>query len=445
MNGNLIIVDDDSGALKLLKEILTAEGYQVRPFNNSELALRSIVAEMPELILLDIRMPGMDGFEVCWRIKQNEQLKDIPVIFISAATEVEDKVRAFQAGGVDYITKPFQKEEIVARAKTHVTLSRSMKELKRIAEDLHRSEESLKMAQTIAHLGHWELDVKNGQFICSEEMCRILEIDSEKHQVNYGTFLQVVHPDDRERVGAHLNQIIGGCEFNIEFRILLSNGRIRVVQGIGKDVSSSSSKPPKIIGTIQELSVLEQKKMLGIVQDITERKELELKLEQEANTDFLTGCASRRHFMELCEQEFMRIRRYGGQLSVLMLDLDHFKLVNDEHGHPAGDQVLKKLVGICHVVLREVDVVGRLGGEEFCILLPKTGCEKVFEIAERLRRAIDAAEVLLENGSAVHFTVSIGVAFLETGDSNINMILGRADQGLYRAKNSGRNRVCAGI
>jgi len=138
MNGNLLIVDDTPATLKLLSDFLLAEGYLARPINNGELALRSAALEPPEVILLDIRMPGMDGFEICRRLKEEERLMEIPVIFISAASDLEDKVKAFQAGGVDYITKPFQREEVIARVKTQVALSRSRQEMKRLNETLEQ-------------------------------------------------------------------------------------------------------------------------------------------------------------------------------------------------------------------------------------------------------------------------------------------------------------------
>ena len=445
MIGNILIVDDEPGALKLLKDILTAEGHTVRPFNNGELALRSVKAEAPELFLLDIRMPGMSGFEVCQQIKADERSKDIPVIFISAASDMEDKVKAFEAGGVDYITKPFQKEEVVARVRTHIALSHAMQKVKKIAEALRVSEESLKMAQAIARVGHWEWDMKSGQFICSEEMCRILGLDPPGAIANKDVFLQAVHPDDRERVANHLNGIMEGQGFDIEYRITLPNGEVRVVHGQGRKVFSDASKQTKIIGTVQDIHEYDQAKMLGVIQDITERKVLENKLEEQANTDYLTGCDSRRHFLERAEQEFSRIHRYGGQMSMLMLDLDHFKNINDKYGHQVGDVTLKKLAQVCKGLMREVDVIGRLGGEEFAIMLPETGSERAREVAERLCQAVALAEVPMGDAPPLHFTTSIGVAVLTAEDPRIDTIINRADRALYIAKNAGRNRVCADV
>jgi diguanylate cyclase (GGDEF)-like protein/PAS domain S-box-containing protein len=185
----------------------------------------------------------------------------------------------------------------------------------------------------------------------------------------------------------------------------------------------------------------ESEKVGVIFKDITEHKELQEKLREQANIDSLTGCHNRRCFLDDFGQEFMRTRRYGGDLSVLMLDLDHFKAINDRHGHQAGDKVLKSFVQVCRRHMREVDVMGRLGGEEFAILLPETEIEQAFEIAERLYKAVAEQEITLENSGAVHVTTSLGIASLAESDANIEAIINRADVALYKAKEAGRNRV----
>ncbi len=181
--------------------------------------------------------------------------------------------------------------------------------------------------------------------------------------------------------------------------------------------------------------------VLGVTRDITERKKVEQQLELLARTDSLTGLANRRHFMEVAEQELSRTLRYGGELSALMLDIDHFKSVNDTYGHHTGDLVIRKLGDICRATLRDVDCVGRIGGEEFAVILPQTGATQAAEAAERLRMAVTTARVPLEKGLPLRFSVSIGVATLRE-PCNLDTLLGSADSALYTAKNSGRNRVC---
>ncbi len=319
--------------------------------------------------------------------------------------------------------------------------ARSFHRLKETEAALRKSEFSLKIAQAIAHLGHWEWDVASGDMRWSDETYRILGYEPHALAPSDDTFFLVIHPDDREMVGEHIRQARQGHSFDLEYRVVLPGGSVRVVHGMGTALRADVAGQPRLIGTIQDLTAHAPLELLGVIQDITDRKELEWRLAREASTDPLTGCANRRRFLELARQEIVRVRRYGGSLSVLALDLDHFKKVNDRHGHHVGDLALQMLVQVCHATLREEDTVGRLGGEEFAILLPQTPAERAVEVAERVRRAVEAARVDLEPDPSVRFTTSVGVASLEAADKDIDALLGRADRALYQAKESGRNRV----
>ncbi len=177
--------------------------------------------------------------------------------------------------------------------------------------------------------------------------------------------------------------------------------------------------------------------------DITRRKEMETELIRLATTDPLTGLNNRRSFEELAEREFKRAKRYGNALSALMLDLDWFKRINDAHGHAAGDEVLKNVARIITEALRETDLAGRIGGEEFAALLPETSTADAMEVAQRLRATIESANV----GSAetpLKITASIGVSQRQDSDKELLTLLKRADAALYTAKDAGRNRVDKG-
>ena len=182
--------------------------------------------------------------------------------------------------------------------------------------------------------------------------------------------------------------------------------------------------------------------LVSIVHDITERKLLQFTLEQQAHFDYLTAVNNRGYFMHLAEQELARAKRYGGNMSIFMLDIDFFKQVNDTHGHKVGDSVLKHLANVCRQTLREVDIIGRLGGEEFAILLPETTVDVASDVAQRLRTVVAGTRVPMENGLPVRFTVSIGVVSLAARDDNLDVLLSLADTALYEAKKAGRNRVC---
>ena len=176
--------------------------------------------------------------------------------------------------------------------------------------------------------------------------------------------------------------------------------------------------------------------------DLTERKRFELELARQARIDVLTGLINRRYFFELAERELTRSKRHVQDFAVLMLDVDHFKFINDNYGHDAGDEVLRKLSKVCGQTLREIDIVGRIGGEELAALLPGATCVQAMAAAERLRLAIQSTLVSLQ-AHAVQFTVSIGVTSLMPNDEGVDELLKRADEALYRAKRGGRNRVCS--
>ena len=179
--------------------------------------------------------------------------------------------------------------------------------------------------------------------------------------------------------------------------------------------------------------------------DITERKEVERKLERLARTDDLTGLTNRRHFLEQAEAELARSIRYDRPISILMVDADLFKGINDLHGHAVGDTTLRKLADVFRETLRAVDLVGRLGGEEFAILLPETDHDMAIEVAERLRTAVADSKVPLTRGLPLQFTVSIGVSSLISKHDNLEVLISLADTALYAAKNSGRNKVCSSL
>lgn len=180
--------------------------------------------------------------------------------------------------------------------------------------------------------------------------------------------------------------------------------------------------------------------LVAIVQDITERKMLELELRRLATTDPLTELANRRHFLAQVELEVELSQRYANPVALLMLDIDYFKQVNDRYGHAIGDSVLRHFATVARQVLRKVDLLGRLGGEEFAVLLPGTDPEGAHQLAERLRQTIASSPASTPAG-LIGITVSIGVTLFEPTDTTADRVLARADRALYRAKDLGRNRV----
>ena len=197
-----------------------------------------------------------------------------------------------------------------------------------------------------------------------------------------------------------------------------------------------------LVGGVSLIAVRFARLSARLRREVKMRTVLQAKLQSQVQVDFLTGLATRRHFMAQAREEIARARRYGLQLSLCMLDLDRFKTVNDTYGHKAGDKVLKRFSEICLASLREIDIAGRLGGEEFAILFPETGLDQVRLVVERLRERLANERVPLDDGVVLQFTVSIGVALLEASDEGLDSLMARADRALYAAKHGGRNRVC---
>jgi len=259
--GDILIVDDETANLKLLKEMLSREGYQVRPADRPQLAIDSALAQPPVLILLDVRMPDMDGFEVCKLLKQDERTRDIPILFISALRDVQDKVRGFEAGGVDFISKPIQEEEVLARVRTHLELRNMQLNLvEMVAErsaELARSEAKYRGLVENALVGVFNSTL-NGRFIfVNDAMARVFDFESAEQMIAQGSLERWSDQKDRERMMAELQQ--HGKVTNFEAEAITHTDRhIHVlfsVKQVGNDI-------------------------VGMGMDITERKQAETKLQK---------------------------------------------------------------------------------------------------------------------------------------------------------------------
>lgn len=257
---------------------------------------------------------------------------------------------------------------------------------------------------------------------------KMLEVDSLQEVQSTG-LLAFIDPDYRDAFLALHKRIFAGGSGVLEFPVQGKKGTRRWLETHATPLCDETGKVVSL---------------LGVTRDVTEQRTFQKQLEQQAHTDSLTGLNSRGYFMHLAELELNRAVRYGNELSIFMLDIDFFKQVNDSYGHKVGDTVLKKLADVCRNTLREVDVIGRVGGEEFAVLLPETDMARAVEVAERLRSDIENAKISRASGLPVHITVSIGVAFLRSKDENLDVLLNKADKALYEAKKSGRNRVCVG-
>lgn len=306
-------------------------------------------------------------------------------------------------------------------------ISTDITEHKQREARLEESEARFRATFDEAAIGMALVDTEGVFVRANAALCRLLGYTED--ELRQMRFQQVTHPDDLEKDLSLLNEVMSGARHNyqMEKRYFRKGGEIIWILLSVATVRGNDGEIRYFIAQIQ---------------DISERRRMMEKLKDQANLDYLTGLYNRRHFIERGTQELARAMRYAKPLSLLMLDIDEFKQINDTRGHRTGDLVLRHLSRLLGETLRSADFCGRLGGEEFAVLLPETGSAAATEIAERLRAGIAASAVVPEEGPPVRYTVSIGVTTLSEGDSNIDTLLGQADQRLYQAKRGGRNRIC---
>lgn len=283
----------------------------------------------------------------------------------------------------------------------------------------------LELATDAGKVGIWEWNVETDNLIWDEMMLQLYKVDPAQFSAMYDAWRSRIHPDDlAEAEQAMQDSLTQNKPLDTEFRIIWPDGEIRHIKA----------------AALVEFADGKAKRMTGVNLDVTQTRKLEEELRTLATTDPLTGAYNRRRFIERAEAEIARGKRYESPVSMLTLDIDHFKKINDTHGHPVGDEVLKALVDICQHTLRTTDIFARMGGEEFSAILPETDIEDAGKTAERLRRAVERSKVITDGGT-ITYTISIGLSQAHDNEESLPDLMRRADDALYRAKESGRNRV----
>jgi diguanylate cyclase (GGDEF)-like protein/PAS domain S-box-containing protein len=439
--GKILVVDDMSENLILLEHVLKSHDYQVRAVDNGEAALRAAGEFLPEIILLDVHMPDMDGYNVCELLKSDERTRDIPVIFISALDATDDKVRGFRAGGVDYIPKPIAVEEVLARVETHLSIRRLRDQLQQLNQELAKRVKELTESQHLLYERESKLNafihaLPNLSFVIDEDG-RYLEVMANETSLLHarteeiqGRLIQdVVPPDVATMMMDAIGRVIETAKTQvIEYKLRVLTGQQHWFEGRISLMEKTESGRSRVV---------------FIATEISDRIDIYHEVQRLAAQDPLTDCYNRRRFIELANMEFQRAVRYGRPLSLFMFDIDHFKKFNDRHGHPTGDRVLCALVDVCNHSLRNTDILGRYGGEEFIVLVPETRAPEAVKAADRLRGLIADMKVVTDQGE-LSITVSMGVARLRENAGNIQSIdhmIKQADKALYKAKADGRNCV----
>jgi two-component system, cell cycle response regulator len=449
MTARVLVVDDVELNVKLLEAKLSSEYFQVIPAFNGPAALELAEVELPDIILLDVMMPRMDGFEVCRRLKANPRTTDIPVVMVTALSDIADRLRGLEAGADDFLTKPVNDIALFARVRSLVRLKRMMEEL-RLREEI------------CGRFGSQEprdADIGGANILLCEQpgfgavrvadtlgsVARIVRqagsCAEAQETLNEGVELIILSlslsDDDPLRL---VSQWRAHEAFRqLPILLLADEGELpRLAKGLDLGANDYLIRP------------VDRNELLARVRSQVRRKRLQDRLHENyrrslslALTDELTGLYNRRYVVAHLEELIARIGDTGGETALMMFDVDHFKSVNDQFGHSAGDDALRQLADRALRGVRSIDLVARLGGEEFVVVMPETDLSAGVMVAERLRNAVASEPFLLHSiGEQRPITISAGVAVAVRGDT-VDTLLQRADDALYEAKNGGRNRVVA--
>jgi two-component system cell cycle response regulator len=411
----ILIVDDEPQNIHLLGQTLKDE-YHILVATSGQQALDKMAAKpYPDLILLDVLMPDINGFDICKKIKNTPATRDIPIIFVTAKDSAADEKEGLEIGAVDFIAKPFNNAIVLARVKAHLSLQNQKSQIKHNEALLKATLEATKDGIAVFNT-KGQLLLLNQNFI---DMWHFPE--------------SVLKSQDKEQFLAYgLSQLVDGDTRRPRIDLLW--------QSDNTESDLLKLKDGRIFSRYSEPLIQDDKKVGRVVSytDISEQKKLETQLRELSLTDPLTGLYNRRKLNEILHDEFDRAKRYEHQIAVLMIDIDHFKAFNDSYGHDQGDRILKNMAHSMKKHFRNVDWCCRFGGEEFSVIMPDSELPGALDAAERFRCLI--AEM---NCDGLHITISIDVSILShlNEDDLPEELISLADKALYSAKAQGRNQV----
>jgi two-component system cell cycle response regulator len=449
MSARVLVVDDVEANVKLLEAKLSSEYFDVLSAYNGRTALQIADSELPDVILLDVMMPRMDGFEVCRRLKANPRTADVPVVMVTALSDVGNRLRGLEVGADDFLTKPVNDIALFARVRSLARLKRMMEEWRLREEICGRfAGRDIAAAQDT---GPATIVIVEEDRFAAAQMAEILRSVGHSVTCAGGTDAQPLLDGDTELIIVSLSmpscdplRLVSQYRANEAFRqlpiLLIAEDidLIRVAKGL-VDLGANDYL----------IRPVDRQELLARTATQIRRKRLQDRLQQNyqrglslALTDPLTSLYVRRYGEAHLDELIERVNQDAASAAVLLFDVDHFKQVNDVHGHDAGDDLLRELAARTIKSVRSVDLAVRWGGEEFLVVMPETDLANAAAVAERLRGAI-AKDLFTvrSSGGKLAVTISVGVAAAIAGNDHRDRLLKRADDALYSAKSAGRNRV----
>ena len=420
----ILAIDDVPGNLYILGTALAGD-FDLEIATSGSQGLAMAQHAVPDLVLLDIMMPEMDGLETCRRFRSDARLSSVPIIFLTALSDVESEVTGLDLGVADYISKPFHIDIVKLRI-------RNILQLTQLNRELRANEERMRFVLDATGDGIWDWEIDDNRVTHNEAWCRMVGLDNSFLSHSLAAYVERIHPKDLAAVEEALDDsAANGTVFNAEYRLRHGEGHYFWVSDTGqvvdRDIDGKATR------------------MVGCLKNIDERKRSEAEIHRLAFFDSLTELPNRRLLMDRLQQAIFRNTRSSALGALFFLDMDRFKQLNDLHGHAMGDALLIQVASRLCAQVREQDTVARLGGDEFVVLLenlrpdPDNAAQSALRVGEKLLSALNAPYDL----GAIKYdsSPSIGMTIFGGYGENIDNILKRADEAMYEAKAAGRNTL----
>ncbi|MFK0569663.1 diguanylate cyclase domain-containing protein [Endozoicomonas sp.] len=425
----ILVVDDRPENLLAMDKLLKPLGAEIHKVDSGEKALSEVLAHHFAIILLDVQMPGMDGFETATLLHSNRQTANIPIIFVTAINKDHNYVtKGYQSGAVDYLPKPIVPEILLGKVKVFLQLEEQRLELEQVTRELRWISRKNKLLLDCAGEGIAGLDEQGNITFINPTACELLG-GAEATFLN--THISQFLFDDVPEA------VIEKWQQSDIYRECLKNGRS--IKQSSELLNVSLGKFPaefNVAAIVNGKNAVQG--AVFVFQDITERKQMEDQLLRMAKYDGLTGLPNRTLFREFLQSSMDRSDRHHNNTAVLFLDLDHFKEINDQLGHDAGDQLLSSVANRLEGCIRKVDLVARLGGDEFAVVLDDVkNPEDARIVADKILHTLKEPHEL--GNASKKVGTSIGIAFYPENGVDADGLIKAADEAMYAAKNEGRN------
>ncbi len=464
----ILVIDDDHNNRRLLQEVLSLHGYEVVLAAEGDEGLKKIQEERPALVITDVLMSGVDGFQLLREIRRDNSLKDMPVIFYTGTyLDKEDQDLAREIGVSRYLLKPTLPSEIVkvvrdvleekggnkpavpspAAIEEPVFLKlyneRLVNKLKNKNIDIERAR--IFLAHIMEGIGDGIVVIDRDHTVVQVNSAAAASLGVEQSEIVGRKCFELIHrkssPCQAPDIVCPLPAVLETGETTTVLHTHIdSAGNEQYIEITASPVKDSDGEAFGMVETYR--NILEKRIDDELVNLVKKLNETQMHLKLMSITDELTGLRNRRYIMERLEEEFQRARRSGRPLSLMMLDIDHFKQVNDTNGHLFGDIVLRVVSMRIKSHLRRHDLVGRVGGEEFLVVSPDSALDDTIMVAERIRNVVNG-ESICDGVREVSVALSAGVTTMRENDTSADILFSRADTALYKAKEEGRNRVVA--